>query len=59
MDIPIGIIKDHATRNLKNYTFTVAVIKSEPDTLSQEEFVIKCKVWLQLLRMERHMKESR
>lgn len=52
-------LKNFAKAHLRGCPFLHELILEEPDAMSAQEFVVKTKVWLQVLRKEIHASESR
>ena len=50
--INLKSLKKFAKKELKNYPLTSKFILEEPEKISDEEFIIKIKVWLQLLEKD-------
>ena len=57
--ITIVGIKKFTKRNLNDLPFTAHIISSEPDQVSMEIFVMKAKLWLELLEKELEWRASR
>lgn len=51
-------LKRFAREHLHEYTMAKELILSEPENLTDEEFVIKCLTWLHLLEAEVRQKRS-
>lgn len=52
-------LKDFANREFRDYPLVRKIILQEPDQMPTQEFVIKSKIWLQLLAEERQIEDSR
>lgn len=51
-------VKAFAKRVLRNCPLTEGIIAAEPDDMPVEEFILKAKIWLQVLAKELQTKES-
>jgi len=59
VEIYVEALKKFAKRELKSYPITGKFILEEPEKMSKEEFILKVKIWLQMLEKEMEIEESR
>lgn len=55
MTVTVLTLKKFASERLRNFPLTRDLLTSESDHLPVEEFAIKCRLWLQVLRREREL----
>jgi hypothetical protein len=54
--VNLGLLKEFAKRELRDYHFTRDLILAEPQAIPMQEFVAKSRFWLCLLRKEEDAK---